>query len=268
MSLLLATAGLALGLGAGPAGLAAPARAPGSDPVEARAPASSLWAPPLPRGVTRLRGTMRPFFNVVGQGGGAIADLSLDHYLARAPLRLSLEVTPLALAVQGDGPGAVGHFRVGAAYYTDYLEIGAAAGSRVQHYGAGGISMAGFLRLGALDGLKLAVTYGYVLRRNQYTGKATLGMSNILGTLEVPVADRLTLIADGAFSFDRWMYATLGLKHRLGATRAAGAWFVSGAFGVAWVVDRPDCPYPDTISCTGSAWGVGPTIAFGVERRF
>jgi hypothetical protein len=93
-------------------------------------------------------------------------------------------------------------------------------------------------------------------------------MSSVVGSLEVPLADRITLVADGAFSFDHWMYATLGIKHRLTGLRGAGAWFVYGGFGVTWVLDRSDCAYPDTISCNGSAWGVGPTIAAGLERRF
>src|SRR6185295_17931048 len=114
----------------------------------------------------------------------------------------------------------------------------------------------------------LALTYGYALRRNQYTGRAVLGMSNVLATFDVPVAARVTLVADGAYSFDRWMYATLGLKHRLRGTGDTGTWIAYGGFGVAWVLDRSSCSYPDTISCTGSAWAVGPTIAFGLERRF
>jgi hypothetical protein len=231
-------------------------------------PPASLMTPELPRGMTRVRGVTRPFFNVVGQGGGAITDFAVDHYFHDWPLRLSLEATPVALAVQSDGTGTIGHFRASAAYATDYLEVGAGVGSRVQHFGAGGISIAGSLRLGALDGLKLALTYGYALRRNQYTGRAALGMSNVLGTIDVPLTPRITLVFDGAFSFDRWMYAMLGLKHRLSGDGGAGTWIAYGAFGFAWVMDRPDCTYPDTVSCSGSAWGVGPTIGFGLERRF
>jgi hypothetical protein len=55
---------------------------------------------------------------------------------------------------------------------------------------------------------------------------------------------------------------------RLIGDGGAGTWIVSGSFGVAWVLDRPDCVYPDTGWCTESAWAAGPTLGLGFERRF
>jgi hypothetical protein len=235
----------------------------------ARAKDESLLAPAVPRSMTRLRATVRPFLSVFGSGGGTVVDLALDHYLASAPLRLSLEVAPLALAADGDGTGAIGHFRVAAAYAGDFVEVGVGAGSRVQNFGAGGISLASYLRLGALDGLNFELTTGYVWKRNRYTGRPTLGLGSGRGMFQVPVSGRFALFTEAAFSTDHWLYATFGLRHRLSGEGGGGTWFVSGAFGVAWVVDRPDCPHPDTGWCIGgSAWAAGPTVAFGLERRF
>lgn len=228
----------------------------------------SVLAPELPRGMTRVHATVRPFISVLGQGSGAIADLAIDHYFARLPLRVSLELAPLALAVEADGPGAIGHLRLGAAYATDFVEIGLAGGSRIQNYGGNGLSFAGFLRLGALDGLKLSLTYAYVLKRNRYTGDLVLGMSNIIPRLDVPLSGRFALFSEGGVSSDKWIYGSLGLRHRLVGDGGAGTWYVSGSFGVAWVIDRPECAYPNTGWCTESAWAAGPTLGLGLERRF
>jgi hypothetical protein len=228
----------------------------------------SVFAPRLRRGTTRVYGTVRPFFSVLGQGGGAIADLGVDHYFADWPLRLSLEIAPLALAIEADGPGSVGHVRVGGAFATDYIELGGSVGSRVQNYGGSGISLAASLRLGAVDGLRFSITYGYVVKRNQYTGDVVLGISSTLLGLQVPVGATLALFGESGISADKWIYASLGLRHRLIGDGGAGTWIISGSFGVAWVIDRPDCPYPDTGWCTDSAWAAGPTLGLGVEHRF
>lgn len=229
---------------------------------------SSVLAPELPRGMTRVRGTVRPFFSMLGNGGGALADLAIDHYFARVPLRLSLELAPLAIAAASNGKGGIADLRLGAAYVTDYVEIGGAAGTHLSGHNGAGISMAGFLRLGALDGLKLTLTYGYVLARNQYSGKPTLGMKNLISTFDVPIGHRFTLFADGGISADNWIYATLGMRHRLFGDGGKGSWYISGSFGVAWILDRPSCLYPDTGWCTNAAWAAGPTLGLGLEHRF
>src|SRR6185436_7282970 len=101
---------------------------------------TSVLAPALPRGMTRIRGNLRPFFSVMDKGGGLLAELAVDHYF-RSPWRLSLEIAPLALAVQPDGTGTIGHLRVGGAYAGDYIELGLSAGGRLQNFGAAGISV-------------------------------------------------------------------------------------------------------------------------------
>ena len=182
---------------------------------------------------------------------------------------LSLELAPLALAVEGDGTGAIGHLRLGAAFSTEHVEIGASAGTRLQNYGGSGISLAGFLRLGKLDGLKLTMTYGYVLARNQYTGIPIVGLSNAMATVDIPLSGR-----DSAVLRGRRQRRSLGV--RLGrdcATASAAApapapGSMSGSLGVGWVLDRPACRYPGTGWCQVRPGRSGPTMGFGLERRF
>jgi hypothetical protein len=95
-----------------------------------------------------------------------------------------------------------------------------------------------------------------------------VAFSSVVTTVEVPLRDGLALVADGGFSFDVWLYGTLGLRQRLAGRGGPGTWIASGGFGVAWVLDRFPCQYRDPQRCQGSAWGLGPTISFGLERRF
>jgi hypothetical protein len=228
--------------------------------------AGSLLAPARPRQVTRVLGTIRPFFNLIGSGGGAIGELAIDHYFA-GPWKVGVEVSPAAVAVQPGAGGAITHLRLEGAFVTDHLEVGLAAGERTENLGAGGISLAGRLRLGSLDGLNLRVTYGYAVIRNRYTDRTRVAFSNLLGTAEVPLARRLALVLDGAFSFDVWLYGIVGLRQVLAGSGGPGTWIVRGGFGLAWVLDRFPCQYRNPDRCTGAAWGMGPTIAFGLERR-
>jgi hypothetical protein len=238
-----------------------------ADTVVERAPAPSLFAPPAPRDLTRATLELRPFLGLIANSWGGIGDARVEHYFG-VPFMLGLELAPLAFASSGSGPGAIAHARLHAAYVTSYLAVGLGVGGRLQRFGRSGLSLAPTLRLGALDGLNLAVEYSYVVAPNQYTGKDTVGFSNVLGTLTVPVTRSLALQLEGAFSLDLWAYATLGLRQRLRGDGGPGTWFVSAALGGAWIADRAPCNYDALTPCGGSALSFGPTISVGVERRF
>ena len=66
-----------------------------------------------------------------------------------------------------------------------------------------------------MDGLNLELTYTHTIAPNKYTGKPTIGFSNVLAKIQVPVARRLALQLDTGLSLDTWAFATLGLRHRL-----------------------------------------------------
>ncbi len=222
-------------------------------------------APPLIRGVTRVRATVRPFFNLTNPGGGAISDVEIEHYF-QAPLKLSLTLDPAAVAYAPPATGAIAHLRAGAAFATQFLEVGAGAGLRLQRNGPGGYSLAASLRLGSLDGLNLNLRYGYSIVRNYFTERRTLAFSNLMAAVQVPVTRSVSLFLDSGFSFDVWAYTLIGLRHRLTGDGGPGTWFIHGGFGLAWIVDR--CQYVDPSPCENSAWVFGPTISIGAERRF
>jgi hypothetical protein len=232
-------------------------------------PRPSIMAPPQQRGMTRVQAVARPFFGMVGNSWGAVSDLRVEHYFQK-PFMLGFEMAPLAIAGTNNGTGAITHLRLHAAYVSDYLAIGFGAGTRLRHFGtAAGVSLTPTLRLGALDGLNLTLEYTHTIARNRYTGAPSLGFSNITGTLNVPLTRRLALQLDAGFSLDIWIYGTAGLRQRLTGDGGPGTWYLSGAFGVAWVSDRTICNFEAMVPCTGgTALSYGPTLSLGLERRF
>jgi hypothetical protein len=206
-------------------------------------------------------------------GGGALLDVAVEHYLPRWPLRLSLELSPLALSMplhgRDAGSALVGHLRLGAALATKYVEVGASAGSHLQENGASGFSLAGTLRLGTLDGLRLDLGYGHVLARDQDTGLRVIGLASVTARLQVPLGRSVSAYLEAGASDDLWMHTTLGLRHRLTGDGGPGTWIISGSFGLAWVLDRPACQLPGTGWCaTSSRAAAGPVVGVGIERRF
>jgi hypothetical protein len=251
--------------------LAAVGLEPTAPPVVSAAGPSepSLMAPSQQRGFTRVEATVRPFLGLSANTFGAVSEARVEHYFQR-PFMVGLEMSPLALAVAGQGPGAITHLRVHAAYATDYLALGFGVGEKLARFGAAGVSLASTLRLGSQDGLNLSLEYDYTVARNQYTGRPTLGFSNAVGALTVPLARRLALQVEGAFSLDAWVYGTIGLRQRLSGDGGSGTWFLSGSFGVAGVLDRAPCDFDAAVPCadSASALSYGPTVSFGLERRF
>lgn len=223
--------------------------------------------PPLVPGITRVYGSVRPFFNLAGAGFGAFSDLAIDHYFHQ-PVKLGVELSPLALVVVPEGVGAIAHIRVRAAVVTDYIEVGAGVGGRLQHFGPSGWSIAPAIRLGALDGINLRAELSSAVIRNYYTSRVELALSHVHGGLDVPFTRRLAATIDGGFGLDLWGYFTLGLRHIVTGDGGPGTLAVGGSLGAVWIVDHYPCQYGDSEPCRGAAWGAGPTIAFRVDRRF
>jgi len=254
-------------LAPGPArALDAAATCPEATAVASVAP-PSIFAPPAPRDVTRVQVVARPFLGLTGNSWGTLGEARVERYFAR-PFVLGVELAPVAIASAGEGLGAISHLRATGAYVTDHLAVGLGVGARLQRFGSTGLSLAPSLRLGSLDGLSLSVTYSHTIAPNAYTGKETVGFSNVLSALVVPVGRTTALEVAGGLSLDAWAYGTIGLRQRLTGDGGRGTWILSAAFGAAFIVDRAPCNFESTVVCGSSATSFGPTIAIGLDRRF
>jgi hypothetical protein len=238
------------------------------------APAIATQPAPAPApdagGLNRFELKLQPFLGLTGNSWGSLGEARFEHDF-RFPLTLGLELAPVAIAKSGDGTGALAEARGTAALNTHYIAIGLGLGGQLQRYGRNGLSIAPTLRLGPRDGLNLSVEYAYSVAANQYTGQRTIGFSNIVGTLRIPLTERLALEIDGGLNLKAWAYTTVGLRHRLIGDGGPGTWFVSGGLGAAWVSQQSGCNYSsyDAVTpCGPSAMSFGPTVGFGLERRF
>ncbi|MDC3954854.1 hypothetical protein [Polyangium jinanense] len=247
--------------------VAGAARAEAAEEAAAPEAKRPLMLPPLARNMVRVQGTVRPFFNLIGPGGGAIGDLSVEYYFQR-PFKLGFELSPFAFVLVPEGPGTIVHARVRGAFSSDYVEVGLGIGGRMQYFGPSGLSVAPAMRLGSLDGLNLRAEMGYSLIRNYYTRQTQFALSHVTGGLDVPVTRRLALTLDGGYGLDLWAYATLGARQWITGRGEPGSLAIGASVGAAWVVDRFPCQYGDIDPCRGAAWGLGPTIAVRVDRRF
>jgi hypothetical protein len=184
------------------------------------------------------------------------------------PYKLGVEISPLALVGVPEGLGAIAHARVRGAFASDDIEIGIGIGPRLQHFGPSGLSVAPALRIGALDGLNLRVEVSHSLIRNYYTGKAQFALASAAAWLDVPVSRKSAITLDGGYGLDLWVYTNLGLRQRITGDGGPGTLFVGASFGLVWIVDRFPCQYGDIAPCRGAAWGLGPTVALRVDKRF
>lgn len=214
----------------------------------------------------RVELELRPVLGLTANSWGALGELRYAHDF-RAPITVGIELAPLAVTASGEGTGAELQARVHAAYATRYLAVGVGVGGQLRRFGRNGLSLASTLRLGKLDGLSFSVEYAYALAANKYTGRRTIGFSDVMGRMQVPLTDRLLLRFEGGIDLQSWIFATVGLRHRIIGEGGPGSWFVSAGVGVAAIEDRATCDDP-SMSCGRSALTFGPTISFGLEHRF
>jgi hypothetical protein len=229
--------------------------------------AGADWAPPLPRDTTIVTAMVRPYVHLAGPGGGVLAHARVAHYF-QSPFVVFAEVAPAAFVVESSDTGALTHARLHAAYADDLIEIGVGAGGRLQRFGPSGLSFAGTLRLGALDGVHAQLEYVYSLVDNYYTRRRSLSLAAVSGSVSVPLGARVWLQLDGGVGFDAFAYGTASLRHRLRGDGGRGTLDIVAGGGFAWVVDRFPCQYQDPTPCTGAAGALGPTLALGIDWRF
>ena len=217
--------------------------------------------------LNRFELKVQPFLGLTGNSWGGLAEARFEHDF-RFPLTLGIELAPVALVQSADGTGALAQARLTAALNLRYLGVGLGVGGQLQRFGRNGLSIAPTLRLGRRDGLNLSVEYAYSVAANQYTGQRTIGFSNIIGTLRIPLTDRLSLQFEGGLNLKAWAFTTVGLRDRVRGDGGPGTWFIGAGLGAAWISDQGSCNYEVAIPCGPSAMSFGPTIAVGVERRF
>jgi hypothetical protein len=224
----------------------------------------------------------RPYLGISGDGTfpvGILADGYVTYTFDDLPLTLFAELSPVGTAVLGNEAHYPIVTAVGAAYTTDFVEIGLGGGALVGNKGPcfpneigldtdgdgfpdqfrtegetcegnTGATFNQVLRLGALDGLHLKWSSSIFARDTGFV----FGVGR--GEVAVPVSSRLGVFAGGGAGENGWGYGEVGVRSFFGGAGTPGTLMLQASLGGAAIFDGPS---RETIG--------GPSVAFGLEWR-
>lgn len=240
-----------------------------------------LVAPPRVGDVTELSLGGAAFLTVGDLGVGMLAGAGIGHRF-EAPFALRAEAYPIAL---GTGKqGAVGAFTgIGlASIDTTFFEIGlglgagkipksgryddSGTGTTVQSDGGGSVVAPTYVRIGARDGLYFSVRTSIIVRREEFA----FGSVDVVG--QIPVAERWAVVVRGEGGNMGSASGTASMRYRITETRGAGAAFIQGGGGYAYLEGDLRCEARTTVSgsytsCFTASYS-GPALAVAGEWRF
>lgn len=240
-----------------------------------------LIAPSRVGDVTELSLGGAAFLTVGDLGVGMLAGAGIGHRF-EAPFALRAEAYPIAI---GTGKqGAVGAFTgIGlASIDTTFFEIGlglgagkipksgsydySGTGTAVQSDGGGSVVAPTYVRIGARDGLYFSVRTSIIVRREEFA----FGSVDVVG--QIPLAERWALVVRGEGGNMGSASGTASMRYRITETRGAGAAFVQGGGGYAYLEGDPRCETRTTVggsytSCFTASYS-GPALAVAGEWRF
>jgi hypothetical protein len=201
-----------------------------------------------------------------------------------APVALRAEVSPFAFGTGKGGSSAVatavGMVSLDTAIFELGLGLGGAAvPGRVNYedtasgtFGVRSVSdtttvvVPTFARFGARDGLSLAFRTNVTVRNEAFA----FGSIDVLG--QIPIADRWALLLHGGGGEMGWGQGDIAMRYRLTETRAAGAAYITGGAGYAFVEGSPTCQSVPSVSSTYTSCNRpqfhGPALALAGEWRF
>jgi len=244
---------------------------------------SSRLAPSRVGDVFELSLGASAFLTVGNLGVGGLGHASLVRRFD-APVALRAEVSPFAFGTGKGGSSAVatavGMVSLDTAIFELGLGLGGAAVPGRVNYGDTATGTFGvksvsdtttvvvptFARFGARDGLSLAFRTNVMVRNEAFA----FGSIDVLG--QIPLADRWALLLHGGGGDMGTAQGDIAMRYRLTETRAAGAAYITGGAGYAFVEGSPTCQSVPSASSTyprcNSPQFHGPALALAGEWRF
>jgi hypothetical protein len=232
----------------------------------------------------RMGFVARPYLGITGNGTfpiGVLADGYVTYTFDELPLTLFAEVSPIGTALLANEAHYPIVTAVGAAYTTDFVEIGLGGGALVGNKGPcneleepidtdgdgiddgyrrvvsdhncevnTGATFNQVLRLGALDGIHLTWSSSIFARNTGFV----FGVGR--GEIAVPVSSRLGLFGGGGGGENGWGYGEVGVRSFFGGAGTPGSLVLQASLGGAAIFDGPS---REVIG--------GPSVAFGLEWR-
>jgi hypothetical protein len=240
---------------------------PGQTPrANVRGPTYSKLAPPRIGRLLTVEGGIRPYLPMRSLGVALLADAAVTYHGERA-WYVQGQLHPLgATATKGDDASVFGaslsggydhpYFGVGlglgtlrrSQFHSDFDPIQRRTRDWVEH--SFGLSVTQALRLGALDGLSLALDTAFVLDDERWR----FGYFDL--TFQIPLNGQTWLLASGGGAREAgYLYAEVGLRRLIRGDLGSGSLFVEPSVGVAGIDNRLD------------GVGPGPMIGCHLEWR-
>jgi hypothetical protein len=243
-----------------------------SIPVGAEAALSSRpltnnrMAPPRVAGTWTIAAIVRPFFVLEQLGAGMLNELSIG-YQSESPLRYQLLASPVGFSSAEDGSTVAAAVIALVSFDTRLFEIGLGVGAQSVNdsdYTPGsGVTVSQSLRVGALDGLHLAIRNDISLFHSEFEYSAFNGQA------QIPVADRGWLVLQGGGGSVGYGFFEVGGKALLVGNGAPGSLFVRGTIGYATLFeDRGILSLPSSNGFfEDDVNHAGPLVGLGIEWR-
>lgn len=250
-------------------------------PAEAPAERPKIVAPPRAAGITEVSLGAAAFLTVGDLGVGTLAGAGIAHRFD-VPFALRAEAYPIALATGKRGAAGAFSGIALASIDTNFFEIGLGlGGARIPKDvtsdafapGSAPVTSSGatviaptYVRIGARDGLYLSVRTSIMVRREEFA----FGSIDVVG--QIPVAERWALVLRGEGGNMGSASGLAAMRYRITETRGAGAAFVQGGAGYAYVEGDPTCESRPSLgrtytSCYSTSYS-GPALAVSGEWRF
>jgi hypothetical protein len=226
-------------------------------PLSVEAPPNLMMPDRIPN-IWRIGAGADLFIPIGTIGVGGLLDAFVTRHFA-GPFMLRAQVSPLAFAFVDSGGGSAfgAHLLVG--LDTQFLELALGIGAASTESTSSAFALVQSLRVGALDGLHLAVqTNVYVLDKRFEFGAVT-------GVVQIPVRDGWWFIARGGGGPVGFYFGDVGVRYRVHGDGGAGSFFVQGVLGGVGLFGPYTCD-PTTYYCTSSD-SSGPALGVGVEWR-
>ncbi len=242
----------------GYADLAAPSGArDGFAPLAAPAGGVDLIMPERVGGIWRVGASADLFLPIGTIGVGGL----LDAYVTRhfdGPFMLRAQISPLAFALVDTGGGSAFGAHLLFGLDTQFLELALGVGASTTDAADSAFSLLQSLRIGALDGLHLAVQTDVFVLDKQFEFGA------VSGSLQIPVKEGWWLLLRGGGGPMGFAFGDVGVRYRVSGDGGAGSFFLQGMLGGVALFGGYVCS--STGYCSSQDSG-GPALGVGVEWR-